>query len=68
MVGPARRKSANTGCTEGAWVTSQLRHNNQASQVLHGADDITTLNFYNQVNSMSIVGPQVDTLFYYSRL
>ena len=39
-------------------MTSQLRHNFQASQAVHGADDIMTPRF-SQVNSLSICGPQV---------
>ena len=38
-------KVKNVGCTKGALITSQLRHNFQASQAVHGADDITTPNF-----------------------
>ena len=46
-------------------MTSQLRQNFQASQAAHGAIDITTLHLYSQVNSLSVGGPQVNTLFYY---
>ena len=52
---------------EGAWMTSQLCHCFQTSQAVHGADDITTPNFQIEVNSLSICGPQVDTLIYGSR-
>ena len=44
-------------------MTSQLRQNFQASQAAHGAIDITTLHLYSQVNSLSVGGPQVITLF-----
>ena len=45
-------------------MTSPLRRcrNFQASQASE-ADDITTLYLHNQVQSLSIFGPQVDTLF-----
>ena len=47
----------------------QLRHNFQACQAVHGADDITTPIFYSQINSVSVCNPQVDeTLIYYRRL
>ena len=49
-------------------MTSQLRQIFQASQAVHGADDVTTPSFQSQVNSMSICGPQIDTLIYYYRL
>ena len=45
-------------------MTSQLGHNFQASQAEHGADDIHIPQFKSQVNSLSICGPQVDTLIY----
>ena len=35
---------------------------------MHGVDDITTPNFWSQVNAESICGPQVDTLISYRRL
>ena len=38
-------------------MTSQLRHYFQASQAMHGADDVTTL-----LESGQCSGPQVDTL------
>ena len=56
-----RKKVTNAGFTERALMTSQLCHHFQASQAVHGADDITTLHFY---NSLIIFGPQVDTLIY----
>ena len=46
-------------------MKSQLCHN---SRGVHRADDVTTPNFKTQVNSVSICGPQVDTLIYYSKL
>ena len=45
-------------------MTSQLRHKFQASQALHTADYISTPHFLSLVNSLSICGPQVDTLVY----
>ena len=45
-------------------MASQLGHNFQA---LHGADYATTLNFKSQFNTLSIWGPQVDTVIYYYR-
>ena len=36
----------------------------QATQAVHGADDITILHFQTQVNYLSVCGPQVDTLFF----
>ena len=45
-------------------MTSQLRHNFQASQAVHEAVDITALHFQTQVNSLSVCGPQVDALNY----
>ena len=45
------------GCAEGAWMTSQLRHNFQASQAEHEADDITTLHFESHVDSLSVCDP-----------
>ena len=53
---------------KGALMTSQLRHNFRASQTVHGADDVMTPHFHSQVNSMSVCGPQADTLIYYNRL
>ena len=44
-------------------MTSQLRHNFQANQAVHGADDVTTANFQNQVNFMSFCGPKFLILF-----
>ena len=46
-------------------MTSQLRRFFQASQAVHGADDITTLPIQTQVNSRGVCGPQVVTLIYY---
>ena len=43
----------------GAKMTSQLRHNFQANQAVHEADDVTTANFQNQVNFMSFLVPSV---------
>ena len=40
-------------------MTAQLCHNFQASQAVHGADDVTS-----QVNSVGVCGPQVDTLIF----
>ena len=45
-------------------MTSQLRRYFQVSQAVRGADDIATLHFQSQVNSLSVCGPQVDTLIY----
>ena len=42
-------------------MTSQLCQIFQASQAVHGADDIMPPRFLCQVNSLSIYGPQVDT-------
>ena len=39
------KKVTKAGCTEVALMTSQLHHNLPASQAVHGADDITTLDF-----------------------
>ena len=39
------KKQINEGFTEGALMTSQLCHYFQASQAVHGADDITTPHF-----------------------
>ena len=39
------KKQTNAGCTECALMTSQLRHNFQASQAETGAFDITTPHF-----------------------
>ena len=47
----------------GAKMTSQLRHNFQANQAVHEADDVTTANFQNQVNFMSFCGPKFLILF-----
>ena len=51
-----------------ALMTSQLRHNFQASQAVHGAEDIKAPHIYSQVNSLSICAPQVETLIYYRGL
>ena len=48
-------------------MTSQLSHYFQSTQAVHGADDITTLNFRSQVISLSICGPLFDTPNYQSR-
>ena len=53
------KKQINEGFTEGALRTSQLCHNFQAIQAVHGADDITTPNFYSQVDSLGICGIEV---------
>ena len=45
-------------------MTSQFRQDFQTSQAVLVADDITTQYFKSQVNSLSICGPQVDTLIY----
>ena len=45
-------------------MTPQLHQNCQTSQAMDGADDITTPRFLSQVNSLSVCGPQVDTLIY----
>ena len=45
-------------------MTSQLRHFFQASQAVHGADDVTTPPFKSQVHSLRVCGPQVDTLIH----
>ena len=37
-----KNKLSNAGCTQGAWMGSQLHNNFQASQVVHGADDVCT--------------------------
>ena len=55
-----QKKLTKAGCTEGALMTSQLRHYFQACQ----ADDITSLHFKSQVNSLSVCGPQVDSFIY----
>ena len=49
-------------------MSSQIRHNFQPSQAVHGADDIITLHFQSQVNSLSVRGPQVDALIFCWRL
>ena len=41
-------------------MTSQLCHSFQASQAVHGADDVTAGNCLSQVNSIGVCGPQVD--------
>ena len=46
-------------------MTSQLCHNVQASQAVHGSDNITTPNCCSQANSISVCGPQVDRYSYY---
>ena len=46
-------------------VGSQLRQNFQASQAVHGANDVMPQHFESQVNSIRVCGPQVDTLIYY---
>ena len=48
-------------------MTSQPGHFFQASQTVHGADDVTTLPFLSQVNSLSVCGPQVDILIFLER-
>ena len=47
-------------------MTSQFCHNFPTSQAVQGAADATTLNFKSQVNSLSVCGPKVDTLIFYS--
>ena len=49
-------------------MASQLRHNFQASQTMHGTDEATIPNFQSQVNSLSICGPQDNSLIYCRRL
>ena len=49
-------------------MESQRRHYSQASQAVHWADEVTTPHFLSQVNFLSIYGPQVDSVIYYSRL
>ena len=51
------------GCSECSLMTSQLCHNFQTSQAVHGADDITTLYFKSQVYSISICHSQ--SWYYY---
>ena len=58
------KKQTNVGCTKVALMSSQIRHNFQPSQAVHGADDIITLHFQSQVNSLSVRGPQVDALIF----
>ena len=36
-----KKKKRYSGCTEGAWMTSQLRNNFQASQSVRGGDDVS---------------------------
>ena len=43
-------------------MTSQLCHNFQAIQAVHGADDVTSPHFKSLVNSLSVCVPQVDGL------
>ena len=45
-------------------MISQICHNFQASQGVHGADDVKNLSFQSQVNSMSTSGPQVDNPYW----
>ena len=45
-------------------MTSQPRHNLEASQAANGADDITTLQFKTQIHSLSICGPQAGRYSY----
>ena len=40
-----KKKLANTSCTEGARMTSQLCHNFQGSQAVHGGENIAIPNF-----------------------
>ena len=40
-----QKKYTKGGYTKGALMSSQLRHHFQASQAVHGADDITILHF-----------------------
>ena len=40
-----KKKLANTSCTEGARMTSQLCHNFQGSQAVHGGENIDIPNF-----------------------
>ena len=47
-------------------MTSQVRHNFQASQAVDWADDVPTPSFLSRVDKMSGFGPQVDTLIYYN--
>ena len=35
-----KNKLSNAGCTQGAWMGSQLHNNFQASQAVYGADDV----------------------------
>ena len=44
--------------------TSQLCPNFQASQAVHGVDDIAIPYFSSQVHSTCVCGPQVDTLLF----
>ena len=40
----------------------QLHQNFHANLTVHGADDTTTPHFKSQANSLSVCGPQVDTV------
>ena len=42
--------------TEGVWMTSRLCQYFQASQAVHGGDNIMTQHFLNQVNSLRACG------------
>ena len=53
------KKWTKAGCAEDAFMTSQLHHNFQASQVMHGADDVITAHFKSQVNSLGVCGPKL---------
>ena len=44
-VGHIRKSKQIAGCTEIARMSSKLLYNFQASQAMHGADDITTPHF-----------------------
>ena len=48
---------SNPECTEGAWMTSLQWHYFQASQAVHGADGVTTL------NAMIVCGPKLILIF-----
>ena len=41
------------GALQSTWIASQLCHSCKATQAVRGTDDITTLNFLSQFNSMN---------------
>ena len=61
QLGTQEKVKSNSGCTEGAWMTSQPSHNFQASEAVHGAHNskIYEPGLFNED-----LWSQVDTLIY----